>query len=202
MLTLRFLYKRKNMKTIRLYHTGFWIIEKPDLKIGRKNADFGQGFYLSDDAEFSRRWARQRKDMTTYLNEFELDLDGLNYRRFSRDSEWLDYILGNRNGQPDPLADLDVIIGPIANDTIYETMGIITSGVLQKDQALELLKIGKTYEQTVIKTEKGLSLLRFIKADIITPQESKTYLEMLHQEEQRFQEAFARRLEEMLETEE
>ena len=83
-----------------------------------------------------------------------------------------------------------------------ETMGIIAGGVLQKDQALELLKIGKTYEQTVIKTEKGLSSLRFIKADIITPQESKTYLEMLHQEEQRFQEAFARRLEEMLETEE
>lgn len=83
-----------------------------------------------------------------------------------------------------------------------ETMGIIAGGVLQKDQALELLKIGKTYEQTVIKTEKGLSLLRFIKAEIITSQESKVYLEKLHQEEQRFQESFARMLEEMLETEE
>jgi len=26
-----------------------------------KNADFGQGFYLSPDREFSVRWARERK---------------------------------------------------------------------------------------------------------------------------------------------
>jgi hypothetical protein len=30
-----------------LYHTGFDEIKHPDIHIGRKNADFGQGFYLS-----------------------------------------------------------------------------------------------------------------------------------------------------------
>ena len=45
------------MTILRLFHTGFQVIEKPDIKFGRANADFGQGFYLSNDEEFSRRWA-------------------------------------------------------------------------------------------------------------------------------------------------
>ena len=184
----------------RLYHSGFQIIERPDLKIGRRNADFGQGFYLSGDAEFSRRWARQRKGMTTYLNEYELDPEGLNIKRFSLDGEWLDYILANRSSRPDALADHDVIIGPIAVDTIYETWGVITGGVINKEQALELLKIGQTYEQTVIKTKKGLSSLRFVKAETIGEEETAAYLETLRREEREFQETFAKRLEEMMET--
>ncbi len=30
------------MSAVQLFHTGFQAIEKPDIKIGRKNADFGQ----------------------------------------------------------------------------------------------------------------------------------------------------------------
>ena len=43
------------MASTILYHTGFETIRKPDITIGRKNADFGQGFYLSDDEEFSAK---------------------------------------------------------------------------------------------------------------------------------------------------
>ncbi|MBQ9562757.1 MAG: DUF3990 domain-containing protein [Lachnospiraceae bacterium] len=45
---------------LELFHTGYQIIERPDIHAGRTNADFGQGFYLSDDEEFSKRWARER----------------------------------------------------------------------------------------------------------------------------------------------
>lgn len=30
-----------------LYHTGYQEIREPDIHHGRKNADFGQGFYLT-----------------------------------------------------------------------------------------------------------------------------------------------------------
>ena len=40
---------------------------------------------------------------------------------------------------PDTLQSADVIIGPIANDTIYDTFGIITSGFLTHHQAKRLL---------------------------------------------------------------
>lgn len=42
---------------MKLYHTGNAEIRKPDIFLGRKNADFGQGFYLTPDVEFAHRWA-------------------------------------------------------------------------------------------------------------------------------------------------
>ncbi len=185
------------MNTTILFHTGFQIIEKPDLRIGRKNADFGQGFYLSDNEEFSKRWARQRKGLTTYLNIYELDLQGLKVKHFLRNPEWFEYIYANRTNRPDRFADYDVIIGPIANDTIYDTWGIITSGLLKEEEALELLRIGEVYEQTIIKTEKAAAVLRFIEAKEITEAEIARYRETVRVEEESFQEEFLKRLEEM-----
>lgn len=49
-----------------LYHTSYQEIRLPDVHFGRTNADFGQGFYLSDNEEFSRRWARSRPGKDTY----------------------------------------------------------------------------------------------------------------------------------------
>ncbi|MBQ3407063.1 MAG: DUF3990 domain-containing protein [Lachnospiraceae bacterium] len=182
---------------IQLVHTGSQIITSPDITIGRRNADFGQGFYLSDNVEFSKRWARSRKGETTYLNTYELDTDGLNIKRFGRDTEWFEYIYSNRSGRDDTLAGFDVISGPIANDTIYDTWGIITSGLLKKEQALRLLMIGPVYEQTVIKTEKAVNALRFIRAEEISPEEIASYRGTVRQEEEIFQQQFAALLAEM-----
>ena len=125
---------------MRLYHTGREIIKIPDITIGRKNADFGQGFYLSDDLEFSRRWVRER---IPYVNIYELDENDLVIHRFSRDINWFSCIFRNRRGLVYEIA-ADVIIGPIANDTIYDTFGIITSGLL-KDEDIKAVvhAIGK-----------------------------------------------------------
>lgn len=180
------------MCILQLFHTGYQIIEKPDIKIGRKNADFGQGFYLSENGEFARRWARKRKDLPTYLNTYELDLQGLSVRRFSRDEEWFDYIYANRANQPDAFAGFDVITGPIANDTIYDTWGIITSGFLDKKQALRLLMIGNEYRQTVIKSQKAADALRFTGAVEMTEQEIDQYRETVQIEEKQYQEQFAK----------
>lgn len=180
-----------------LFHTGFQIIKKPDVNVGRKNADFGQGFYLSDDKEFSKRWARERKGLRTYLNIYELDTTGLYVKRFSRDTEWLDCIMSNRFGRPDAYADYDVVIGPIANDTLYDTWGIITSNLLEKDQALQLLMIGPQYEQTVIKTEKAAAMLRFKHAVELSSGQIAEYRKTLQKEELEFQAEFLKQLEAM-----
>jgi len=49
---------------MKLFHTSFSIVENPSITEGRANVDFARGFYLSDDEEFSKRWARRRKGMT------------------------------------------------------------------------------------------------------------------------------------------
>ncbi len=180
-----------------LFHTGFQMIEKPDIKIGRANADFGQGFYLSDDEAFSRRWARERKGQSTYLNCYELDARGLRVKRFSRDAEWFDYIFANRANRPDDLTGFDVIIGPVANDTIYDTWGIITSGVLDRNQALQLLMLGPSYTQVVLKTEKAADALVFKNAVKMDKNEIDAYRAIVSEEERQYQEEFAKLLSEM-----
>lgn len=182
------------MSILHLFHTGFQVIEKPDITIGRRNADFGRGFYLSENEEFSRRWARERKGLTTYLNTYKLDPAGLNIKQLTGDEEWFGYICANRANKPDAFADYDVVIGPIANDTIYDTWGIITSGLLKEDQALRLLMTGPVYEQTAIKTEKAVSLLQFTGAVKVSREEIAFYRETVRKEEQQFQDALVKLL--------
>lgn len=146
---------------MKLYHTGTTPIPFPDVRHGRVNADFGQGFYLTPDADFTYRWARQK----AVVNEYELDISGLLVHRFTRDSEWFDYIYHNRRAIDNITA--DVIIGPIANDTVFDTFGLISSGYLKVEDALSLLRIGPEYTQVAIKTQKAVKQLKWITSSIV-----------------------------------
>ncbi len=141
---------------MRLYHTGPAEVREPDIRRGRRNADFGPGFYLTPDAAFAHRWGGP----DAVVSEYELDESGLLIRRFVRDGEWFRYILLNRRGT-DTLS-ADAVIGPIANDTIFETFGIVTSGFLKPADAMKLLMIGPAYTQVAIKTDKAAGRLRWI----------------------------------------
>ncbi len=174
---------------MRLYHTGEVEIRVPDLFLGRRNADFGQGFYLTPDREFTLRWAGEN----AVVNEYELDETGLKIHRFRREKDWFSYIFNNRRLK-DSL-EADVVLGPIANDTIFETLGIISSGFLRPEEALKLLMIGPEYTQAAIKTERALKQLRFIRAE--RPERVDPALRRAEQEE--YQTAFARVMEELQE---
>ena len=144
-----------------LYHTSDREIRNPDIHYGRKNADFGWGFYLTPDREFTYRWAREN----AVVNVYELDENELNMHTFTRDIHWFEYIFNNRRLRDSLVA--DVVIGPIANDTIFDTLGIMSSGFLKPEAAVRLLMIGPEYTQIVIKTEKALKQLRFIRSEKI-----------------------------------
>ena len=183
-----------NMKKMILYHTGFLEIRNPDIYRGRKNADFGQGFYLTADQEFARRWAKDRDGEQVILNTYELDTEGLRIQEFCRDEKWFAYISGNRSWEPDP-SDADVIIGPIANDTIYDTFGIITSGVLAPEEAMRLLMIGPEYRQIALKTEKAASQLTWLSAEVLDIEALKEYRETVLEEQAAYQKELAEALE-------
>ena len=185
------------MRTMQLYHTGFQEIRTPDVHHGRKNADFGQGFYLTAEAAFARRWAKERSGMQTVVNTYELDTDGLAVCRFTRSREWFEYIFANRSGSPDRLA-ADVVIGPIANDTIYDTFGIITSGFLKEEDALRLLLIGPEYRQIALKTEKAAERLQWLSAEILTPEELGACRALVSAEQSAYQELFAAEMEKIV----
>ena len=91
----------------------------------------------------------------------------------------------------------DVVIGPIANDTIFDTLGIISSGYLKPEDALKLLMIGPEYTQVAIRTEKAAKQLRFIRSEKI----EKITGAQLKMEQSLYQEAFARELEKVMSAE-
>ena len=173
------------------YHTGYLEIREPDVYYGRKNADFGQGFYMTDDRSFACRWAKEKKGTETILNTYGLDTEGLVIRRFSRDEAWFEYILHNRTGKTDLYPEADVIIGPIANDTIYDTFGMITSGLLPQELAMQLLLIGPEYYQIVLKTEKAARHLHWLLAERLGSEELIRYREIVAAEERAYQEQIA-----------
>ncbi len=172
-----------------LYHTSDQEIQHPDIHRGRKNADFGWGFYLTPDKEFTYRWARDN----AVVNEYELDETGLEIQRFTRSVEWFDYIYYNRRLKDSLTA--DVIIGPIANDTIFDTLGIISSGFLKPEDALKLLMIGPEYTQVAIKTEKAAANLKWIRSERISRKDAAT----LKAEQDAYQEVFSSELEKLSE---
>ncbi len=181
----------------RLYHMGFQVIQTPDIQAGRKNADFGQGFYLSDDENFSRRWAHERNGFNTYLNVYELDCSELNVKYLERNEEWYDYIFANRSGKQDEFATYDIVVGPIANDTIYDTFGVLTSGLIGKEQALRLLMVGPAYTQIAIKSDKAVRALQFITATQLDSSEIAEYRGVVKEEQDSFQKDFLSLLEEI-----
>lgn len=172
---------------MRCYHTGHHELRDPDIRIGRKNADFGQGFYLSPSDAFAGMWVREQKDLTAWVNAYELDLSGLKVLRLERDKTWFEYISRNRAGLSDRHGEYDVIIGPIANDTIYNTFGIFTSGLLPRDLALPLLQLGHCYEQIAVRTDKARRQLRWLSARTLERDELSSLRAALLREEEQYQ---------------
>ena len=103
-----------------------------------------------------------------------MDLEGLTCKTFNRGPEWFEYIYGNRNGVEDVLSGTDVIRGPIANDTIYDTLGVTTSGFLSKGNSLRLLMVGPEYIQIALKTQKAADHLKWTGSYILSSAEIKT----------------------------
>ncbi len=147
---------------MRLYHTGQTVIDVPDIHHGRKNADFGQGFYLTPDREFAYKWAMKE----AVINKYELDMEGLDVHYFKRDEAWFKYLFDNRNAVD--ACDADVIIGPIANDTIFNTCGVLTSNLIKPEDAVNILSFGPEYFQVVLKSKKAAEQLRFLGSEVIT----------------------------------
>ena len=182
---------RKLTSDITLYHTGYDEIRKPDVHYGRTNADFGQGFYTTSDPEFSLRWARAKKGSDTIVNQYVLHPSGLSIVYFERNEQWADYIFRNRNRLPDLFPEADVIAGPIANDTIFDTMGMITSGLLQPEDSLKLLQAGPEYPQIVLKSEKAASQLYWIGSRFLSQAELERIKVLAAAEEEQYLSEFA-----------
>lgn len=72
------------------------------------------------------------------------------------DGDWLDFIIANRQGRS-MTGDLDIIIGPVADDDKYGTIGMYEAGLLGRDEALRRLDTSCLGDQYVFVSEESLS---------------------------------------------
>ena len=131
------------MKEIIVYHGGTDLIENPICKFGRKNLDFGQGFYLTSLLGQATTWGNiiaLARNKIVIINRYKLNreeiLKNYNCKMFeSYDKEWLEFIIGNRTGQN--LADeFDYVEGGVANDRVIDTINLYISGLMDLNTAL------------------------------------------------------------------
>ena len=151
-----------------LYYGSNTIVEKPKLVEQNRFLDFGYGFYTTTNKEQAENFSKKvivRRGGKPIVNVYEFDENahtGLAIKKFSApNEEWLDFVSAHRNGSYDG-EKYDVIIGAVANDDVYRTLQIYSSGLLTKEQALEALKVKKLFNQYVFATEKALKFLKFV----------------------------------------
>jgi hypothetical protein len=151
-----------------LYHGSNMLFDVVLLEMSKEKRDFGKGFYMTTIKEQARGWAealnfRKKKD-GMFLYEFELtNSSNLNTKSFDGISEeWLDFVKENRE-KGGIQHNYDVVIGPVANDRIMETIGFYLSGIYSSAEALLRLSYMKPNDQVSIHTEKALANLKFIR---------------------------------------
>ncbi len=152
-----------------LYHGSNLIVSEPKLIRQNRFLDFGFGFYTTTNREqaiqFSEKVYRRKKAGSPVVNVYDLNEKGAfpacSLLRFSGpDEAWLDFVSANRSGNYDGKI-YDIVFGPVADDDVYQTFALYTAGVLTKEQAVEMLKIKKLYDQMVFTSERALSFLHF-----------------------------------------
>lgn len=158
---------------MQLYQGSIEVIEHPKILDQQRLLDFGKGFYTTTNIEQAERWAaiKQKRSVKTtkaFVTTFELDElllknDTLSLKIFKQaDEEWLDFIIHNRS--IDSAADYDIVIGPVANDTLYQTLTLYEVGILTKKETIARLKVHPLFDQVSFHNQKALEHLKFLNA--------------------------------------
>ncbi len=156
---------------MKLYHGSTVIVKNPSIRQGRANTDFGKGFYTTIDYEQAARWAQIRREragggnaiVSVYSIEDDiLKRNDLNIMQYSGATiGWLDFVVANRRFAP--IHNYDIVLGPVANDNLYATIGMYENGELSAEAAIVQLKTHVLFNQVSFHTQKAIENLRFEK---------------------------------------
>lgn len=158
----------------RLYHGSNLPIIHIDLSRSKRGKDFGQGFYLNANPDQAMAMAIRT---TRFLNEgqptlscfefdeAEADRLGLKIKVFPNYSEeWAEFVVMNRKNDSEvPAHSFDVVIGPIADDTVGVQIRRYMMGFLSAASLVEELKFrGDHATQYFFGTPRAIELLKRI----------------------------------------
>lgn len=156
-----------------LYHESNIQVNEPRIPERLRALDFGAGFYTTSSREQAEKWARvvtkrHRNGAPTVSSYSFDDMNLAAFRILKFDSpseEWLDFVVANRKELP--VAAYDLVIGPIANDTMLPVIDDYADGRYTKAEAIERLFPQKLTDQFAFLTPGALSLLTFRKSEVL-----------------------------------
>jgi hypothetical protein len=167
---------------LTVYHGSTVIIQSPELHRSIRTLDFGPGFYTTANKEqaigftqkvYDREVRQGKKSEGKFVSFYEIDYEDIKSKldilSFDlADEAWFDFIMANRRNVYTGKI-YDIVYGPVANDTVYNTLIAFETGILSKAETLARLKIKKLYNQMTFKTERALSFLRYTGFEEVSP---------------------------------
>ena len=157
---------------MKLYHGSTVVVKQPNIRIGRKNTDFGKGFYTTTDFDQAARWARIRSKRAgadvAIVSVYEIDDNILQNKDFNimeyhrATEQWLNFVVNNRRTAP--LHNYDIVLGPVANDNLYATISMYENGQLSVEAAIVQLNTHVLYNQVSFHTKEALSQIKYLES--------------------------------------
>lgn len=156
---------------MKLYHASTLVIEKPVIMNRFKTLDFRTGFYTTSNEDQAKDFAlksfarRGRKGEPT-VNVYEWDEEHarveLSILEFAEpDAEWLAFVVHNRRFGRSESCEADVVIGPVADDDVFETVTLYETGQIDEEAAIKRFKVKKLFNQYLFCNEASLEYLSF-----------------------------------------
>lgn len=148
---------------MEIYHGSDITVKEPLAYAGRRNLDFGKGFYTTRIKSQAQKWAflvasRKNKNPQGIVCVYELKEDCLTcndyvYKFFSAyDMEWLEFVVACRQGKDE--TNYDIVEGGVANDQVIDTVEDYENGRITAEQALDQLRYKKPNNQICFRNQE------------------------------------------------
>ena len=156
-----------------------------DVRHGRYNNDFGQGFYTGESYEQAISFVSGFDKSSVYYLSF--DATNLKCKRYAVDQEWMltiAYYRGTLNEYKDhprikalvkESRDCDYIIAPIADNRMFQIINSFIEGELTDEQCKHCLAATNLGMQYVFISEKAVSQAKLVERCYISSNEREYY---------------------------
>ena len=173
-------------KLITIFHGSEQIVEEPAFGLGRKNNDFGLGFYCTESEDLAKEWAVSSL-RNGFANRYTLDTEYLNVLNLNSPDytilNWIAVLVEHRLFSiKTPVARrakrylidnfginvnaYDLITGYRADDSYFDYAESFLNNGISVEQLARAMRLGKLGEQIVIKSKFAFSQLQYEGFDI------------------------------------
>ena len=178
-------------KIITLFHGSEKVIEAPSFGEGKRNNDFGLGFYCTETENLAKEWAvSSLRD--GFCNRYSLDTEYMNILNLNSPDytilNWITVLVEHRLFSiRTPIARrakkylidnfginvnaFDIVIGYRADDSYFDYAESFLNNAISVEQLAAAMKLGKLGEQIVLKSQFAFSRIRFEGFDVAEKEE-------------------------------